>query len=74
MAEADAALQVADDDERGEAEATATLDHLGDAIDVNELIDETVVVIVPAIITVITRRHILVLVLFRRRPWSSGPA
>ena len=40
VAEADAALLVADDDERGEAEATAALHHLGDAIDVDETVDE----------------------------------
>ena len=43
VAEADAALLVADDDESCEAETAATLDHLGDAVDVNELVDETVV-------------------------------
>ena len=43
MTEADAALLVADDDESCEAEATATLDHLGDAIDVNQLVDDAVV-------------------------------
>src|SRR5690606_19333188 len=36
----DAPLLVADDDERGEAEATTALHHLGDAIDVDELVDE----------------------------------
>ncbi len=40
MAEADAALLVADDDERSEAEAPAALHHLGDAIDVHQLVDE----------------------------------
>ena len=40
VAEADAALLVADDDERGEAEARATLDHLGHAVDVDQAIDE----------------------------------
>src|SRR5690606_23515122 len=40
VTEADAALLVADDDERSETETAATLDHLGDAIDVNELVDE----------------------------------
>ena len=43
MAEADAALLVADDDERGEAEALAALHHLGDAVDVHELVDELAV-------------------------------
>jgi predicted dinucleotide-binding enzyme len=34
---ADAALLVADDDEAAKAEATATLHHLGDAVDVTSL-------------------------------------
>ena len=38
VAEADAALLVADDDERGEAETTAALHHFGDAIDVDQTI------------------------------------
>ena len=40
VAEADAALLVADDDERGEAEAAAALHHLRHAVDVDEAIDE----------------------------------
>ena len=40
VAEADAALLVADDDECCKAEATAALDDLGDAVDVDELVDE----------------------------------
>ncbi len=43
MAEADAALLVADDDQRGEAEAPSALDHLGHAIDVHELVDKLAV-------------------------------
>src|SRR4029078_4195829 len=43
MTEADAALLVADDDERGEAAAPAALHHLGDAIDMHELVDELAV-------------------------------
>ncbi len=43
VAEADPALLVADDDERGEAEAPAALHHLGDAVDVDELVDELAV-------------------------------
>ena len=38
-AEADAALAVADDDERAEAEVLAALDDLGDAVDVDDLVD-----------------------------------
>jgi hypothetical protein len=47
VAEADAALLVADDDEGGEAEAPAALHHLGDAVDVDELVDQTALAIVP---------------------------
>ena len=43
MAETDAALLVADDHQRGETEAPAALHHLGDAIDVHQLVDEFVV-------------------------------
>ena len=40
VAEADAALLIADDDERGETEPPAALHHLRHAIDVHEAIDE----------------------------------
>jgi len=43
VAEADAALLVADDDERGKAEAAAALDDLGDAVDVHQLVDQVAV-------------------------------
>ena len=43
VAEADAALLVADDDERGEAEALAALHHLGDAVDVDQAVDKLAV-------------------------------
>ena len=46
VAEADAALLVADDDESGEAEATAALHHFGDAVDVDQPIDEFAVAVV----------------------------
>ena len=46
VAEADPALLVADDDERGETEAPAALDHLGDAVDVDQLVDEFAVALV----------------------------
>ena len=42
VTEADAALLVADDHERGEAEAPSALHHLGDAVDVDELVDKFV--------------------------------
>jgi len=43
VAEADAALLVADDDERGEAEAPAAFHHLGHTVDVHELVDKLAV-------------------------------
>ena len=43
VTEADPALLVADDDQRGKAEAAAALHHLGDAVDVHELVDELAV-------------------------------
>ena len=43
VTKADAALLVADDDERGKSEAPAALHHLGDAIDVDELVGELAV-------------------------------
>jgi hypothetical protein len=49
VAEADAALLVADDDERREAEATATLHHLGDAVDVDELVHELAVALLAVV-------------------------
>src|SRR5215217_1096117 len=50
VAEADAALLVADDDERREAEAPAALHHLGDAVDVDEAVDEFAVARLVAVI------------------------
>ena len=46
VAEADAALLVADDDERGEAETTAALHDFRDAVDVDQPIDEFAVAVV----------------------------
>src|SRR5581483_9255771 len=43
VAEADAALLVADDDQRREAEALAALDHLGHTVDMHELVGELAV-------------------------------
>jgi hypothetical protein len=40
MAEADAALLVTDDNERGKAETLAALHHLGDAVDGDQLVDQ----------------------------------
>ena len=57
--------------ERGEAEATAALHHLGDAVDVDELVDELAVALftVPAAAMAAVPTflcHILFLVLFRK--------
>jgi hypothetical protein len=43
VAEADPALLIADDDQRGEAETPAAFDHFRDAIDVDELVDKLAV-------------------------------
>ena len=40
MTETDAALLVADDDEGSKTEAAAALDDLGNAVDVNQLVNE----------------------------------
>ncbi len=40
MAKADPALLIAHDDQRREAEPTSALHHLGDPVDVHELVDE----------------------------------
>ena len=71
VAEADAALLVADDDECCKAEAPAALDDLGDAVDVDELVDEFAVALftvtaalAAAVPTFLC--HILFLVFFRK--------
>src|SRR5262249_49193138 len=51
VAEAAPALLVADYDQRGEAKPAAALDHLGDAVDVHELVDEFAVALFPVAIT-----------------------
>ena len=48
VAEADAAALVADDDEGGEAEAPSALHHLGDAVDMDKLVDEFAVALFAA--------------------------
>ena len=60
VAEADAALLVADDDERGEAEALAALHHLGDAVDVDQLVHERIVAILAFTLTFTSHDLILV--------------
>jgi hypothetical protein len=47
VAEADPALLVADDDQRGEAEAASALHHLGHTIDVDQLVGEFAVALFP---------------------------
>src|SRR3546814_8938256 len=46
MTEAGAALAIADDDERGETAALAALHGLGDAVDMDELLDELLALVV----------------------------
>ena len=55
VAEADAAFLVADDDQSGKAEAPAALHDLGDAIDVDELVDELAVALFVSPIAGFTR-------------------
>ena len=52
VAEARSALLVADDDERGEAEAASALHDLRDAVDVNELVRKLVTLLTLALSTV----------------------
>ncbi|BCG80644.1 hypothetical protein MesoLj113b_41860 [Mesorhizobium sp. 113-3-3] len=71
MTEADAALLVADDDECGETEAAATLDDLGDAIDVDQLVHHAVVALFALTLAAAAAFptflcHILFLVFFRK--------
>jgi hypothetical protein len=49
---ADATLAVADNGERGETEDTAALDHLGHAVDLNQLLLEVTVLLL-----LIVKRH-----------------
>jgi len=49
VAEADPALLIADDDQRGKAEAASALHDLRHAIDVDEPIDELAVAVVPIV-------------------------
>jgi hypothetical protein len=67
MAEANTALLVADDDESSEAEALAALNHLGDAVDVDELVDELAVPLftVVTVLTVTALRTFLSHIAFR---------
>jgi hypothetical protein len=47
MAKADAALLIADDDKRGEAEPASAFHHFGDAIDMDQTIHEFAVALFP---------------------------
>jgi hypothetical protein len=49
VTEADAALLIADHDERGKAEPAAAFHDFGDAVDVHELVDELVAVFVSSL-------------------------
>ena len=65
MAEADAALLVAHHHQRGKTEAAAALHHLGDTVDVHQLVDEFVVALfaVPAatapVVSLSVTRHLV---------------
>ena len=52
VTEADAALLVADDDECRKAEALAALHHLGDAIDMHQLVDKLAVPLFAVILAI----------------------
>jgi hypothetical protein len=58
MTEADAALLVADNDEGCKTETAAALDHLGNAVDVYELVDELAVALFA--LPRLSRRHFFV--------------
>ena len=59
MSEADAALLVADDDERREVEAPAALHHLGHPVDVHEAVDELAVPLLALALGRISRHDLL---------------
>src|SRR5438045_282338 len=50
VAEADPALLVADDDQRGETEAAAALHHFRHAVDVDEAVDEFAVALLALVV------------------------
>jgi hypothetical protein len=66
MTEANAALLVANYDERSETKTTATLNNFGDAINVNELVNEFAVALLTTAIFAVTffLCHILFLYFF----------
>src|SRR4029453_9481989 len=61
VADTDGAVTVTDDDESGEAEATTTLDDLGDAVDRHDPLDVLVVLGVTALAAVTAAAAVLTL-------------
>ena len=59
VTKADAALLIADDDERGKAETTAALDDFRDTIDVDQTVDEFAVAFLAAVTPLAITCHIL---------------
>src|SRR4051794_32255459 len=66
VADTDHAVAVADDDQRGEAEAPTTLDHLGDAVDGDDALEEVALLSAVAAATATTSSR-------RPRPSRSPP-
>ena len=60
MAEADPALAIANDDQRGEAEALAALHRLRNAVDVNQLLDQLFAAVFGAAATIVATTAIAV--------------
>ena len=65
VAEADAALLIADDDERGEAEPAAALHHFRDAVDVDQAIHELAVALLAVVLAAAAASPSRAIVLFR---------
>ncbi len=69
MTKANAALLVANNDECGKTETTATLNHFGNAVDTNQLVNKFAVALFAVIAITATLSflcHIPVLVFFRK--------
>lgn len=78
VTEANAALLVANDDESGEAEATATLNNLGNAVDRDQLVDEFAIALF-TVLAIVARTSfscaiVLVLFLLRVERQTKRPA
>src|SRR5207253_7664916 len=69
---ADPPLSVADDNESGEAETPAALDHLGDAVDVDEFFGELGLVALARLGVAVASSSAL-RVRARRRAWHTDP-